>query len=109
MPYAVIEWGGKQLLVQPGMTVRVEKIDAGEGETVVFSDVLLVKTDEGETHLQTGETDLSYEVVGKLVRHERARKIIVFKKRRKETYKRKQGHRQWLSLVQITEIRPKAD
>lgn len=107
MPYAVFEWGGKQHLVQPGMTLRLEKIQAGEGDTVVFEDVLLVRSDEGEVLLQTAEQPVPYEVVGKLIKHERGKKIIVFKKRRKETYKKKQGHRQWLSVVQITEIRPK--
>ena len=106
MVYAIIEYGGKQHWVEPGMAIRTEKIPAEEGSEVIFDRVLMVKTEEGEILLATAEESVPYQVVGELVRQIRGEKIVVFKKRRKETYKKKQGHRQALSLVRIEAIRP---
>ncbi len=105
MEYAIVEFGGKQYIMRPGQLVRLEKINQAEGSSVEFRAVYLVRTDAG-TEVAANHEPLPYIVRGTIVRHERAKKIIVFKKRRKEQYKKKQGHRQWMTLVRIEEIRP---
>ncbi len=100
--YAVIETGGKQYRVQEGDVLFVERISAEEGETVVFDKVLAVSND-GE--LTVGSPALNgVSVNGKILGHGKDRKIIVFKYKPKKGYRRKQGHRQPYTKVQIEKI-----
>jgi len=100
--YAVIKTGGKQYRVAPEDVIQIEKVAGEVGETVSFEDVLMVG---GEGDPQVGTPLLSgATVAGEVVEQGRARKIIVFKKKRRKNYRRKNGHRQHLTTVRITDI-----
>ena len=102
MDYAVIRSGGKQYRVHPGETIRVEKLPAEAGSSFVFTDVLLTASDAG---LKVGKPLLDEaRVTGEILRHEQAKKILVFKKKRRKNYRRRQGHRQQLTVVRVTGI-----
>lgn len=100
--YAVIKTGGKQYRVAAGDEIRVEKLEGAAGDTFALGDVLMLGGEDGVTvgsPLVEGA-----QVIGELVDTNRARKIIVFKKRRRQNYRRTKGHRQWGSVVRIAEI-----
>ena len=100
--YAVIESGGKQHRVSPGDEVMVEKLAAEVGETISFDKVLL--TSDGET-VNVGKPYLDdAKVVGRIARHDKHKKIVVFKYKRRKGYRRKRGHRQQFTLVRIENI-----
>lgn len=100
--YAVISSGGKQYRVEPGATIRVEKLDAEVGQNVKFDEVLAVKTDK---EFKVGTPTLSgASVSGTVVNQGRADKIIVFKFKRKKQYKKTTGHRQDFTAVKIADI-----
>ncbi len=100
--FAIIKTGGKQYKVAEGDTIRIEKLDAEVGETVTFEDVKLLAKDDGAI---TDKKDLeSVKVEGTVLSLEKAKKIIVVKFKRRKGYKRKQGHRQKLTKLQITKI-----
>lgn len=100
--YAVIETGGKQYRVQEGDTLFVEKINGNEGEEISFDKVLLVSND-GDVKI--GKPYVEGATVGaKILEHGKAKKIIVFKYKAKKDYRRKQGHRQPYTKVQIEKI-----
>ncbi len=102
MDYAVIRSGGKQYRVQPGETIRLEKLPAEPGAAYVFADVLLASSDGG---VKVGRPLLDgVRVTGEIIRHEQAKKILVFKKKRRKNYRRRQGHRQQLTVVRVTGI-----
>jgi large subunit ribosomal protein L21 len=101
--YAIFETGGKQYRVAPGQVVRVEKIEGPVGQSIEFSQVLVVQGDEG---VQVGQPFLQgARVVGQIVEQDRGPKIRVFKMRRRKRYRRTIGHRQWFTGVRIQEIR----
>ncbi len=101
--YAVIKTGGKQYKVSPGERIRVEKIPGDPGTEVELSEVLLVG--EGDD-LKIGQPTLpEAKVVATIVEQGRSRKIIVFKKKRRKNYKKKQGHRQYYTVLEIKEIK----
>ena len=100
--FAVIKTGGKQYKVAEGDTIRVEKLDAEVGDTVTFDDVKLVAKDAGAI-VDKKELE-SVKVEGTVLGQEKAKKIIVLKFKRRKGYKRKQGHRQKLTKLQITKI-----
>ena len=101
--YAVIESCGKQYKVSEGDVVFFEKLDAEEGKKVTFDKVILV-SDEGK--VQVGNPYVkSMKVEGKVVSHGKGKKIIVFKMKAKKNYRRKQGHRQPYTKVEITTIK----
>ncbi|GAE36779.1 50S ribosomal protein L21 [Halalkalibacter akibai] len=99
--YAIIETGGKQIRVQEGQEIYIEKLDAEAGETVSFDNVLFVGGDEVKVGapLVEGAT-----VTAKVEKHGRAKKIIVWKMKAKKNYRRKQGHRQPYTKVVIEKI-----
>jgi len=97
--YAVIRAGGKQYRVAPGDIVNVERLEAKEGETVQFSDVLAVSAEQGS--IGPGN---DVQVSGQVVEAGRADKILVFHFKRKKQYKKIYGHRQPFTAVRITEI-----
>lgn len=96
MSYAIIKTGGKQFVVEPGHTLRVPTIDAEAGKSVELSG-MLSSTDGSPV---VGETKVSATVV----EHGRGTKVIVFKKKRRKQYKRKQGHRQGYTTIRIDSI-----
>ena len=103
MDYAVIRSGGKQYRVQPGETIRLEKLAGEPGAACVFTDVLM--TSSGGDGIKVGKPLLDgVRVVGEIVRQEQAKKILVFKKKRRKNYRRRQGHRQQLTVVRVTGI-----
>ena len=99
--YAIIATGGKQYRVSEGDKIYIEKIDAEVGSTVSF-DVLLVEN-EGDVKVGTPVVE-GVKVEGKVVAQTRGEKIIVFKYKAKKNYRRKQGHRQPYTKVEITKI-----
>ena len=103
--YAVIKTGGKQYKVQPGDTVRVEKIDGDEGKTIKFSEVLMLVDGEKVTvgtPFVKGTT-----VTAKVNAHGRGKKINVVKYKRRKQYRKQQGHRQPYTEVSIVDIKSK--
>ena len=99
--FAVIKTGGKQYKVAQDDVLIVEKLDADAGSEFVFEDVLMVG--EGED-VSMGDTVASAQVVAEVVEQRKGAKVIIFKKRQRNTYKRKKGHRQQETVVKITEI-----
>ena len=99
--YAIIATGGKQYRVSEGDVIYIEKIDAQVDSTVSF-DVLLVGND-GDVKVGTPVVE-GVKVEGKVVGQVRGEKIIVFKYKSKKNYRRKQGHRQPYTKVEITKI-----
>lgn len=100
---AVIKTGGKQYLVSPGQKIRIEKLDAKEGEKVTFSEVLL-REKQGKVEIGSPLVK-GAKVEGKVLRHGRGKKVIVFRYKSKTRYKKKKGHRQPFTEVEIVEIR----
>ncbi|MGI6236076.1 MAG: 50S ribosomal protein L21 [Candidatus Excrementavichristensenella sp.] len=99
--YAVIQTGGKQYRVQQGDVIYVEKLNVEEGKEVSF-DVLLLGKEEG---IQVGSPVVpSARVVGKVLDQVKAAKIIVYKYKPKKNVRKKQGHRQPYTKVEITSI-----
>lgn len=99
--YAIIATGGKQYRVSEGDVIYIEKIDADVDSTVSF-DVLLVGS-EGDVKVGTPVVE-GVKAEGKVVGQIRGEKIVVFKYKSKKNYRRKQGHRQPYTKVEITKI-----
>ena len=100
--FAVIKSGGKQYKVAKEDVIRVEKIDAEEGMTVNLNEVLMVGDENGQTigvPLVDGAA-----VSATVLEQMRDRKIIVFKKQRRQNYRRRNGHRQHLTVLRIDDI-----
>jgi large subunit ribosomal protein L21 len=96
--FAIVRTGGKQYRVAAGDKIAVEKLPGNAGDTVSLDDVLLAG-DGGEVKDSKGLT-----VSAEIIAQERGEKVIVFKKRRRHNYRRKQGHRQSLTLLRITAV-----
>ena len=96
--FAIIETGGKQYRVQENDFLFVEKLDAKEGDSVVFDKVLMVNDKIGDPYVKGAKVSAKVEKQGK------AKKIIVYKYEAKKNYHKKQGHRQPFTKVQITTI-----
>lgn len=101
--YAVIETGGKQYRVSEGDLIRVEKLAAEPGATVEFDRVLMVAKDDG-TPLLGNPWVAGGKVTGEVKGLGRGDKIFIFKLRRRKNYRRRAGHRQFYTEVQITGI-----
>ena len=99
--YAIIATGGKQYRVSEGDVIYIEKIDAQVDSTVSF-DVLLMSND-GDVKIGTPVVE-GVKVEGKIVGQIRGEKIVVYKYKSKKNYRRKQGHRQPYTKVEITKI-----
>ena len=100
--YAVVRIAGKQFEVRPQDRLRVPRIAAEVGAQVEFDDVLLLRTDD--TMLTGTPRVEGARVTARVVGHERERKIIVFRKRRRKDSKKRNGHRQPVSEIQIQDI-----
>lgn len=101
---AIIRTGGKQYLVSPGQKIKIEKINKKEGSEVSFNEVLLL---EKNKKIEIGTPLIKgVKVLGKIIRHGKSKKIIIFKYKAKTRYKKKVGHRQPFTEVEITKIEP---
>ena len=102
MQFAIIKTGGKQYLVTPGMKLKIEKLDAAEADNFVFDQVLLV-ADEGKVEI--GKPTLKgTKVEAKILKQGRDKKIIISKYHNKTRYRKRQGHRQPFTEVEIIKI-----
>ena len=100
--YAVIRSGGKQYRVAPGQTVRLEELSGEVGAKVQLVDVLLV---ENDGNVQVGSPLVANaKVEATVLEQDRAKKILIFKKKRKKQYRRTAGHRQNFTAVRIDNI-----
>ena len=100
--YAIIETGGKQYKVEQGAGLYIEKLPQTEGESVTFDRVLMVSKDGSV--VVGSPTVAGATVTGKVEKHGRGQKIIVFKYKAKKNYHKKQGHRQPFTKVVIESI-----
>jgi large subunit ribosomal protein L21 len=100
--FAVIRTGGKQYRVTPNAVLKVEKLEAEPGSTVTFTDVLAMG---GEAGLTLGAPTIAgASVTATVVAQDRLDKIIIFKKRRRQNSRRKNGHRQHVTVLRVAEI-----
>ena len=103
MQHAIIVTGGKQYRVAEGDLLFIEKLPAESGDTVTFDQVLAVVNDEADPIIGT-PTVAGAAVTAKVVKNGKAKKIRVFKYKAKKNYRRRQGHRQPYTQVQIETI-----
>ena len=99
--YAVIVTGGKQYKVQEGDMLFIEKLEANEGDKVIFDTILAVSDDSG---LRIGTPNIDGKVSASVVKNGKGEKIKIFKYKSKKGYRRRQGHRQPYTKVQIEKI-----
>ncbi|HEV2827954.1 MAG TPA: 50S ribosomal protein L21 [Pyrinomonadaceae bacterium] len=101
MAYAVIKTGGKQFVVEKGSTIRIPSIDAEAGKSIELDAMLSAGGNDGKADAPVvGAAKVSATVVD----HGRGAKIVIFKKKRRKHYKRKQGHRQGYTTITIDSI-----
>jgi large subunit ribosomal protein L21 len=100
--HAIIETGGKQFRVAPGDVIRVPKLAGDIGSEIEFAKVLAVFGDAGEVLAGTETTD--HKITGTITGNDRAKKVLVFKFKRKKQYKRTIGHRQDYTEVRVGDI-----
>lgn len=101
--FAIIETGGKQYKVAPGQKLKIEKLEGQPGDTVVFDKVLLVA--DGED-IKVGKPNVAgTKVETKVTRQGHNRTVIVFKYHSKTRYRKKKGHRQLFTEIEVTSIK----
>ena len=96
--FAVVRTGGKQYRVAAGDKIAVEKLAGEAGDTITLGDVLLAG--EGDKLSDAGKVTVSAEIIAQA----KSEKVVVFKKRRRHNYRRKNGHRQMMTLLRITDV-----
>ncbi len=101
--YAVFQTGGKQFRVEPGVRLRIPSLDIEPGDSITFDHVLLAGDGEDKVLVGTPTVD-GASVRAEVIRHGRADKIIVFKRKRRKGYRKKQGHRQNFTEIRIEEV-----
>jgi large subunit ribosomal protein L21 len=101
--FAVIKTGGKQHTVTNGSIISVEKLEGAEGSKVEFKDIFMIKENSAVAFVGMPIVK-GAKVVGEIMSHFRAEKIIVFKKKRRHNYRRTNGHKQKLTEVKIIEV-----
>ena len=100
--YAVIETGGKQYKVSEGDVIYIEKLDVEAGADVAFDKVLLIG--EGSDVKVGAPVVDGVSVTGKVIKNDKAKKVVVYKYKPKKGYHKKQGHRQPYTKVEITKV-----
>lgn len=105
--YAIVQTGGKQYKVTTGDQLKIEKVPGEPGETIELSQVLALITEDGPVFGTPVLQDVT--VTARMIRTARDRKIVVFKKKRRQGYHKKQGHRQWYSLLKVERINQPGD
>lgn len=102
--YAVFQTGGKQFRAEPGSRLRIPSLAAEPGDKVTFGEVLLAG-DGTEGNVQVGSPTLEgVSVTAEVLRHGRTDKIMVFKRKRRKGYRRRQGHRQGFTEIRIDQV-----
>ena len=101
--FAIIRTGGKQYRVAPNDVLKVEKLDGAAGDTITFSDVLAVSSAAGGTSVGTPLV-ANATVSATVVAQDRLDKVIIFKKRRRQNSRRKNGHRQHVTVLRVSAI-----
>ena len=99
--YAIIETGGKQYIVEAGDKIKVEKLDVKEGDKVTFDKVLFVSGDDAKVGAPFVD---GAKVEAKVLAQGKAKKVVVYKYKSKKNERKKNGHRQPYTLVEITGI-----
>ena len=100
--YAIFQTGGMQYQAIPGKTIQIEKLEGEAGSAITFSEVLMVG---GEAGVQVGAPVVAgATVAATLLETRKGDKVMVMKKTRRSTYRRRNGHRQWGSVVHITAV-----
>jgi len=101
--YAVFQTGGKQFRAEPGTRIRIPSLSAEPGDVVTFDQVLLAG--DGAENVSVGSPTVEgASVKAEVIRHGRAKKLIVFKRKRRKNYRRKQGHRQGFTEIRVDEV-----
>ena len=101
--YAVFQTGGKQFRAEPGTRLRIPSLDVEPGDTVTIDHDLLAR--DGADNVQVGTPTVDgASVKAEVVRHGRHDKVIVFKRKRRKQYRKKQGHRQGFTEIKVSEI-----
>lgn len=101
--YAIVEIAGQQMKAEQGRKIYVHRLENAEGETVVFDKVLLVDND-GNVKVGTPVVE-GASVKATVLEHIRGEKVLVFKKKRRKSYQKMNGHRQYLTKIQIEEVK----
>lgn len=101
--FAVIKTGGKQYRVEKNDILKIEKLEAEAGASLTLDQVLMVG--EGDKTTIGAPLVAGASVVVEIVEHTRGPKVIIFKKKRRQNYRRKRGHRQDLTVVRVTDIK----
>jgi large subunit ribosomal protein L21 len=100
--YAIVEIAGQQMKVEKGRKIYVHRLENAEGESVVFDKVLLIDN-EGAVKVGTPVVE-GASVTASVVEHVKGDKVLVFKKKRRKGYQKMNGHRQFLTKIQIEEV-----
>ena len=101
--YAVIKTGGQQFRVEKGDKLSIQKLEAEEGKSITLDEIMMIndgKSAKVGTPLVKGA-----KVTAKVVEQYRDEKVVIFKKKRRQNYRRTKGHRQHLTLIEITDIK----
>ncbi|MBI5079219.1 50S ribosomal protein L21 [Candidatus Wolfebacteria bacterium] len=106
MTFAIIQTGGKQYKVSPNQKIKIEKLNAEEGDNFIFDKVLLIAEGD-DIKIGTPYVD-GAKVEAKILKQGRDKKKIVFKYHSKTRFRKKKGHRQSFTETEITKIRPTA-
>lgn len=102
--YAIVRTGGKQYKVRTGDIIKIEKLEGARGNAVAFNDVLMI-VDESSNTITVGNPFVANaQVSGEIQRQTKAKKVIIFKYRRRKNFRKKTGHRQLVTEVKIKEI-----
>ena len=97
--FAIFQTGGKQYRVQNGDTIKVEKINAESGKEIEFDKILMLGDRIGNPYVDGAR------VIATVVEQKRDDKVLVFKKKRRQNYRRTRGHRQYITVLKIKEIK----
>ncbi len=101
--YALVDIKGKQYKAEKGSTLRVDKLDNEKGDTVEFDTVLMVRESDSDIKLGTPYLD-GVKITAVVEDQIRDKKVIVFKYKKRKGYRRKQGHRQYYSIIKVEDI-----
>jgi large subunit ribosomal protein L21 len=102
--FAILKTGGKQYKVAKDDTIQIEKLDYNEGEKIKLDNILLIQKDDGDVLFGNPFIE-GGTVEGEIIRNYKDKKVIVFKKRRRQNSRRKNGHRQTKTELKITDIK----
>jgi len=100
--YAILETGNQQYKVEEGTRIKIERVEGEVGSEVTFDKIYLVN--DGEKTIVGAPVVENAKVVGEIIKQARFRKILVFKKKRRKSYRKKQGHRQYFTEIKIKNI-----